>query len=62
MRSRADRLRARNRQHERGRGRGVLRCGQGDWAGAVADFDEALRLQPGCAEAYNNRGAARRAS
>jgi tetratricopeptide (TPR) repeat protein len=39
--------------------RGASRYESGDLAGALADFDEALRLQPALAAAYNNRGATR---
>lgn len=39
--------------------RGALRQGQGDFAGAVAFFNEALKVDAGYAEAYNNRGASR---
>ena len=38
--------------------RGVLRMRRGDLAGAVADFDEAIRRDPNQAEAYLNKGAA----
>jgi len=38
--------------------RGVLRMRRGDLAGAVADFDEAVRRDPDQAEAYLNKGAA----
>jgi tetratricopeptide (TPR) repeat protein len=38
--------------------RGVLRMRRGDLAGAVADFDEAIRRDPDQAEAYLNKGAA----
>lgn len=38
--------------------RGVLRMRRGDLAGAIADFDEAIRRDPEEAEAYLNKGAA----
>jgi tetratricopeptide (TPR) repeat protein len=41
------------------RGNACLR--QWDYAGAVAAYNDAIRLAPGCAEAYHNRGVARRA-
>ena len=41
--------------------RGVSRHSQGDLAGALADLDQALELNPGYPEAYNNRGATRQA-
>src|SRR5262249_23863527 len=41
---------------------GVRRHAQGDFAAAIADFSEALRLDPGYAEAWNNRGVAHQAA
>lgn len=38
--------------------RGILRLRRGDPDGAMRDFDEALRRDPGEAEAYLNRGSA----
>lgn len=38
--------------------RGVLRLTDGDARGARSDFDQALRLEPGLAEAIVDRGAA----
>jgi hypothetical protein len=40
--------------------RGVLRFRQGDLAGALEDFDRAVRSGPDDPTAYNNRGLARR--
>ena len=42
--------------------RGLARFKKGDFAGAVADYTEALRIRPGLAVAYLNRAAALRAS
>jgi len=39
--------------------RGVERSARGDKRGAIADFDETLRLRPDYARTYNNRGNAR---
>ena len=39
--------------------RGVSRMGEGDHAGAVADFDRAIETDPGNAEAHSHRGSAR---
>jgi len=41
--------------------RGNARQAQGDLAGAVRDYDEAIRLKPDYATAFNNRGEARQA-
>lgn len=38
--------------------RGVKKGEQEDWQGAIADFSDALRLNPNLIEAYNNRGTA----
>src|SRR5437867_802625 len=40
--------------------RGVARFKKGDFEGAKADFDSALRIRPGLAFAYVNRAAALR--
>src|SRR5262252_8885046 len=42
--------------------RGVERFGKNDLAGAIAEYDQAIRLDPKLAEAYLNRGKARRAA
>jgi tetratricopeptide (TPR) repeat protein len=41
------------------RRRGQLRFGLDDFKGAIADFDQALRINPNFAKAYTNRGMAR---
>ncbi|MCG9891774.1 MAG: tetratricopeptide repeat protein [Thermosynechococcaceae cyanobacterium MS004] len=41
--------------------RGNTRRALGDKQGAIADYDQAIRLNPKDAEAYNNRGVTRRA-
>lgn len=38
--------------------RGIIRMRTRDLDGAIADYDEALRVQPGLAEAYVNKGVA----
>ncbi len=38
--------------------RGLLRYRKGDYSGALADYNEALRIRPGLAAAYLNRAAA----
>src|SRR5262245_54226126 len=35
------------------------RCHKGDFAGAIADCDQAVRITPGLAQGYQNRGVAR---
>ena len=39
--------------------RGVSRIGEGDYAGAFADFDRAIEIEPDNAEAHSHRGSAR---
>jgi tetratricopeptide (TPR) repeat protein len=41
--------------------RGTARYTEADLAGALADLDQALELNPDYPEAYNNRGATRQA-
>lgn len=41
--------------------RGISRFGKGDTDAALSDFDHAIELSPGLAEAHLNRGKARRA-
>ncbi|HWE37328.1 MAG TPA: tetratricopeptide repeat protein [Isosphaeraceae bacterium] len=41
--------------------RGIARLVSGDRAGALADFSEAIDIDPSCPEAYNNRGVTRHA-
>jgi serine/threonine-protein kinase len=41
--------------------RGINRQARQDFAGAIADYDQAITLRPDYAEAYNNRGTARQA-
>ena len=38
---------------------GNTKYGLGDYKGAIADYDTAIRLKPDLAEAYNNRGSAK---
>lgn len=38
---------------------GNLRAARGDFAGVIADYDAAIRLDPGHVDAYKNRGNAR---
>ena len=38
---------------------GNTKCGLGDYKGAIADYDSAIRLKPDDATAYNNRGVAK---
>src|SRR5215831_3580569 len=40
--------------------RGLAYRAQGDFDRAIADYDAAIKLDPGYAVAFNNRGAARR--
>ena len=40
---------------------GVERFSKGDIAGAIGEYDRALKLDPKLADAYLNRGKARRA-
>ena len=40
---------------------GNTRLRRRDFSGAVVVYDDAIRLAPGCAEAYHNRGVAGRA-
>src|SRR5262249_50100047 len=42
--------------------RGAARYAQGDVAGALADFDRALQIDPLHGATYNNRGSARHAA
>src|SRR5262245_28372185 len=56
-------LLASNRYNERNRAiihnnRGVAQRSRGDLAAAIADYDEAVRLNPDYARAYSNRGNA----
>ncbi|MBA2919850.1 tetratricopeptide repeat protein [Sphingomonas sp. MAH-20] len=37
--------------------RGIIRARMSDFAGALSDYDRAIRLDPGQAEAYLNKGA-----
>ena len=41
--------------------RGVEKWNKGDYQGAIADYDQAIKLKPDYAEPYNNRGLARSA-
>ncbi|HBE16890.1 MAG TPA: hypothetical protein DDW51_04565, partial [Cyanobacteria bacterium UBA11367] len=41
--------------------RGVARSALGDKEGAIADYNQAIDINPNDAEAYNNRGVARSA-
>jgi tetratricopeptide (TPR) repeat protein len=41
--------------------RAMTRMREGDWDGAIAQFNRAIDLNPGFVEAYANRGAARNA-
>ncbi|HYV12766.1 MAG TPA: tetratricopeptide repeat protein, partial [Pyrinomonadaceae bacterium] len=41
--------------------RGLARFRKNDFAGAVEDFDQALKIRPGVADIYLNRGASLRA-
>ena len=38
---------------------GNVKFSQGDYSGAIADFERAIQLKPDYAEAYNNRGLAK---
>src|SRR5260370_40751151 len=40
--------------------RGIVRYRKGDTSGAIADFDQAIRISPGLAATYLARGVARR--
>src|SRR3712207_7505807 len=42
------------------RSRGVARLNRGEYDAAIADFDEAIRLEPRLSSAYFGRGAAYR--
>jgi Flp pilus assembly protein TadD len=39
-------------------GRGTTYASKGNWDKAIADFTEAIRLDPQCARAYGGRGFA----
>ena len=38
---------------------GIAKVEQRDYTGAIADCDRAIDLDPGCAEAYRERGLAK---
>ncbi len=42
--------------------RGIARSDAGDKQGAIADYTKAIKINPQYAEAYNNRGVARKDS
>ncbi len=54
----ADRQESRQNRALAHTNRGLARLNRGDVDQAIADFDEAIRLQPKQADAYNNRGNA----
>jgi tetratricopeptide (TPR) repeat protein len=53
------RIRAANPQNDVAwANRGIVRKAKGDAAGAIGDFDQALKLNPSLTEVYRSRGVA----